>query len=183
MTQPLADIPLVDNTGNPTSLGDHAGHVVLIVNVASKCGLTPQYEALERLYRERRADGLVVLGCPANDFGGQEPGTDAEIASFCATSYDVSFPMLAKGPVTGPDKQPLFAALITAQPARDGDGGAAMRARLEGYGITVGEGAELIWNFEKFVVGRDGQVVARFAPDVAPDDPALVSALDAALAE
>ena len=155
--------------------------VVLVVNVASKCGLTPQYDGLEQLYKDYRDQGLVVLGVPSNQFMGQEPGTNEEIASFCASTYAVDFPLFQKIVVTGPEKHPLYQALTTARPQTDG-GDSAMRTRLEGFGIATGGPGEVLWNFEKFLVGRDGQVKARFAPDTAPDDPRLVAALDAALA-
>ena len=165
--------------GQPATLGDYTGKVLLVVNVASKCGLTPQYEGLEALYRSKRAAGLEVLGFPANDFKGQEPGSDAEIASFCSTKYDVSFPMFSKIVVTGADKHPLYAALTQAQPeARNSEG---MRKNLQGYGITPNPAPEVMWNFEKFVLARDGSVAARFSPDTKPDDPALLAVLNAEL--
>jgi glutathione peroxidase len=177
----IQNIALKRIDGQPATLADHRGKVLLVVNVASKCGLTPQYEGLEKLYRDRRGAGLEVLGFPANDFMGQEPGTDAEIASFCTTKYDVSFPMFAKIAVTGADKHPLYAALTQAQPeARNAEG---MRKNLQGYGITPNPAPEVLWNFEKFVIGRDGTVAARFAPDTKPDDPALLAVLDAELAK
>jgi glutathione peroxidase len=180
MTQTLSAIPLKTITGVDTSLSDHGGKVLLLVNVASKCGLTPQYEGLEALH-ERLADkGFSVLGFPANDFGAQEPGSNEEIADFCRTNFSVSFPMHEKLVVTGPDKHPLYAALIEAQPKGDTDG-APFRERLRGYGMTPTEEPELLWNFEKFLISRDGKVVGRFAPMTEPDDPALVAAIDAQL--
>lgn len=167
------------NDGRPATLADWRGKVVLVVNVASKCGLTKQYEGLEALYRARKDDGLVVLGVPANDFKAQEPGSDAEILDFCRSSYDVTFPLAAKMVVAGADKHPLYAALTGAIPDAVGEG--PWRARLEGFGIAVNPVPEVQWNFEKFLIGRDGAVIARFAPDVAADDPRLVSAIDAAL--
>lgn len=176
----LADIPLKTIQGADASLGNYAGKVLLVVNVASKCGLTPQYEGLEALYGKYRDQGLVVLGFPANDFGAQEPGSNDEIQTFCTTNFGVDFPMFEKLVVTGPDKHPLYAALTEAAPAAQNDG--AFRDRLKGYGMTPNPAPELLWNFEKFLVGRDGAVVARFSPDTAPDDPALVAAIEQALA-
>ncbi|MES0874176.1 glutathione peroxidase [Sinimarinibacterium thermocellulolyticum] len=177
----LHDIALKRIDGRPASLADFKGKVLLVVNVASKCGLTPQYEGLEKLYREKRDAGLEVLGFPANDFMGQEPGSEAEIASFCKTQYDVSFPMFSKIKVTGADKHPLYAILTRAQPqTRNAEG---MRKNLEGYGITPNPAPEVLWNFEKFVIGRNGSVVARFSPDTKPDDPALRAVLDEELAK
>lgn len=177
----LTDISLHRNDGSTETLAGYAGRVVLIVNVASKCGLTPQYQGLEALYRKNAAEGLMVLGFPANDFLAQEPGTDAEIADFCRTEYDVTFPLFAKAPVSGPGKQPLYAALTAAIPDATGEG--PMRANLKGYGIEVNPVPEVQWNFEKFLIGRDGRVAARFAPDVAADDPRLVAAVEAELAK
>lgn len=180
MSEAIYDIPLKTIDGGAARLADYAGKVLLVVNVASKCGLTPQYEGLEALYRERRDQGLVVLGFPANDFRGQEPGTEAEIAEFCSTTYGVDFPMFEKISVVGPDKHPLYDALTKAQPEAEGEG--PMRERLKGYGIQTSPMGEVLWNFEKFLIGKDGQVVARFSPDIAADDPRLVGAIDKALA-
>jgi glutathione peroxidase len=179
MAEQLYDIPLKSLDGKPTTLREHEGEVMLVVNVASKCGLTPQYEGLQKLYSERKGEGLVVLGFPANDFRGQEPGSNEEIAEFCSTNYGVEFPMYEKITVTGPQKHALYSALTQAQPKVEGD--EAMRARLTSRGIDVGQPPELLWNFEKFVVDRKGDVVARFAPDVPADDPRLKEALDTAL--
>jgi glutathione peroxidase len=181
MTGTIYDIPLKDIDGEPTTLGQYKGEVLLVVNVASKCGLTPQYEGLQKLYAEKHAAGLEVLGFPANDFKGQEPGTEAEIASFCSTKYDVEFPLFSKISVVGPTQHPLYKSLTAAQPKAEG--GDTMRKNLVGYGITPNPEPEVLWNFEKFVIGRDGAVVGRFTPDVTADDPRLVAALDAALAK
>ena len=176
----LANIPLKTIRGADTSLADYAGKVLLVVNVASKCGLTPQYEGLEGLYRDYRDKGFVVLGFPANDFAGQEPGANEEIESFCTTNFGVDFPMFEKVVATGPDKHPLYAALTQAAPEAINDG--AFRENLKGYGMTPNEAPELLWNFEKFLIGKDGNVLARYAPDTKPQDPALISAIEAALA-
>jgi len=180
MTSTLQDIPVARIDGTPSSLGAYAGKVRLVVNVASKCGLTPQYAGLEKLYEDKRAQGLEVLGFPANNFGAQEPGTDAEISEFCSLTYDVKFPLFSKISVLGADQHPLYAGLTAAQPAAIGDG--PFRERLKGYGINPANPVDVLWNFEKFLVGRDGKVIARFAPDIAADDPRLVEAIDAALA-
>ncbi|MES5813634.1 glutathione peroxidase [Pseudoxanthomonas sp. Soil82] len=180
MTDTLDAIPVTTIDGRPAALGDWAGKVRLVVNVASKCGLTPQYEGLEKLYREKHAAGLEVLGFPANDFLGQEPGDEAQIASFCSVNFDVTFPMFAKIAVVGEGIHPLYRALVAAQPAATGEG--PMREKLAGAGIAANPAPGVLWNFEKFLVGRDGRVVARFAPDVTADDPRLRAAIDAALA-
>lgn len=176
----IATIALKTIRGADASLADYAGKVLLVVNVASKCGLTPQYEGLESLYRDYREKGLVVLGFPANDFAGQEPGANDEIESFCTTNFGVDFPMFEKVVATGPDKHPLYAALTQAAPKAINDG--PFRENLKGYGMTPNEAPELLWNFEKFLIGKDGTVLARFAPDTKPNDPALISAIEAALA-
>jgi glutathione peroxidase len=178
----LASIPLKTISGAPASLADHAGKVLLVVNVASKCGLTPQYEGLEALHEKLDGKGFSVLGFPANDFGAQEPGSNEEIADFCRTNFSVSFPMFEKIAVTGPDKHPLYAALTAAKPEKTGDAD-GFRERLKGFGMTPTQDPEVLWNFEKFVIGKDGQVAARFAPTTAPDDPALVAAIEAELAK
>jgi len=176
----IYDIPVTTIDGSETSLAEYEGKVLLVVNVASKCGLTPQYAGLQKLYAEKKEEGLEVLGFPANDFAGQEPGTDAEIATFCSTKYDVTFPLFSKVTVVGEAKHPLYEALITAQPAAEG--GDTMRENLVKYGMTPNPAPEVLWNFEKFLVGRDGSVIGRFTPDVAADDPRLVAALETALA-
>lgn len=180
MATDLAAIPLTRIDGSPDTLGNHAGKVLLVVNVASRCGLTPQYEGLEALYKAKAASGFEVLGFPANDFDAQEPGSHEEIAEFCKLNYGVSFPLFAKADVTGPAKQPLYAALTEAAPIKQGPA-AEMRERLKGFGMTPTEDPEVLWNFEKFLIGRDGTVAARFAPGITPDDAALVAAIDAEL--
>nr|WP_220466828.1 glutathione peroxidase [Stenotrophomonas tumulicola] len=179
VTQPIQDIALTTIDNQPSSLADHRGKVLLLVNVASKCGLTPQYEGLQKLYLEKNAHGLEVLGFPANNFLGQEPGSEADIQQFCQLTYDVSFPMFAKISVAGDDVHPLYQQLIAAQPQAIGEG--PMRERLAAKDLAQ-PAPGILWNFEKFLVGRDGQVVARFAPDVTADDPRLREAIDAALA-
>ena len=181
MALALHDIPLKAIDGQDSSLAGYRGKVLLVVNVASKCGLTPQYSGLESLYQTKRAEGLEVLGFPANNFKGQEPGSDDEIASFCSTQYDVHFPLFSKISVLGEDQHPLYAALTEKQPVATGDG--PFREKLKGYGVNPENQADVLWNFEKFLISRDGDVVGRFAPDVAADDPRLVAAIDAELAK
>lgn len=176
MPDSLQDIPLKTITGEDTTLGAYAGQVLLIVNVASKCGLTPQYEGLEALYAKYRDEGFTVLSFPANDFAGQEPGSDTEIAEFCRTAFSVDFPMFAKIAVTGPDTHPLYRALVAAKP--EASGGAGMREKLESHGMTPTDPPEILWNFEKFLIGRDGVAVERFTPDTAPNDDALITAIE-----
>ena len=179
MTQTIYDIPLKTIDGARLTLDRFRGKVLLVVNVASKCGLTPQYEGLEKLYEDKREAGLEVLGFPANDFREQEPGSDEEIKAFCSLNYAVQFPLFSKIVVTGADRHPLYRLLTEAQPQTTGE--VPMRERLKGYGIESEPAPAVLWNFEKFLVGRDGQVVGRFAPDVAADDPRLLQAIGAEL--
>ncbi len=181
MTDTLAAIPLKTIDGRDASLADYAGKVLLVVNVASKCGLTPQYDGLEALHEKLEGKGFSVLGFPANDFGGQEPGSNEEIAEFCRTNFSVKFPMFAKITVSGPDKHPLYAALDAAQPQKRGDP-ESFRERLRGFGMTPNPDPEVLWNFEKFVIAKDGSVAARFAPTTPPDDADLAAAIEAELA-
>lgn len=178
----IYDIPLEKISGEAASLADFKGKVILVVNVASKCGLTPQYEALEGLYERFREQGLVVAGFPANDFKGQEPGTNDEIQTFCSTNYGVKFPMFSKIMVTGAEKHPLYSTLIAAQPKAVSMNEPSWREKLAGWGVPTLPEPELLWNFEKFVVSRSGEVVKRFAPDTAPDAPELVKAIESELA-
>jgi glutathione peroxidase len=175
----LYEIPLQKIDGTASNLGAYRGKVLLVVNVASKCGLTPQYSGLEGLYQSRHAGGLEVLGFPANNFAGQEPGDNAQISNFCSVNYDVHFPLFAKISVLGQDQHPLYAHLTEAQPEAIGDG--PFRERLKGYGINPQSPTDVLWNFEKFLLNRKGEVVARFSPDITADDPRLVSAVDAEL--
>ena len=183
MSSAIYDIPVNKITGEPASLGDFKGKVLLVVNVASKCGLTPQYEALEKVYEQYKGQGLVITGFPANDFKSQEPGTEAEIQAFCTSNYGVKFPMFSKITVVGPNKHPLYSAMIAAQPKAVSVSEVPFREKLKGFGIEANPEPELLWNFEKFLVSRSGEVVCRFCPDTAPDDPALIAAIEAVLAK
>ncbi len=158
----IHDIALTTLSGEPATLAEHAGKVLLVVNVASKCGLTPQYEGLERLH-ERYADrGFTVLGFPCDQFAGQEPGSAEEIAAFCSTTYGVTFPLYAKADVNGDDRQPLYREL-TAMADADGESG------------------DVQWNFEKFLVAPDGTPVARFRPRTDPEAPEIIEAIESRL--
>jgi glutathione peroxidase len=181
MSTSLYDIPVNKIDGSAATLNEHRGEIMLVVNVASKCGLTPQYEGLEKLYEKYRGKRFTVLGFPANDFAGQEPGTNEEIQGFCKTTYDVQFPLYGKIPVTGPDKHPLYKHLTTAKP--DTEDREGMETMLRGYKIDPTAKPEVVWNFEKFLVNRSGQVVRRFSPDTAPDATKLVEAIESELAK
>jgi glutathione peroxidase len=182
MSATLEDVPLRRIDGNNGSLGDYRGKVLLIVNVASKCGFTPQYEGLERLQERYNGRGFAVLGFPANDFGEQEPGTNSDIAQFCTTNFGVKFPMFEKINVVGPSKHPLYASLIEAQPKPTTDT-RELRQHLVEFGVTPTQEPEVLWNFEKFLVNREGVPVARFASDVEPGDPKLTERIEAELAK
>ena len=180
----LFDVPLSRITGEPVTLQEFRGKVLLVVNVASKCGLTGQYEALEKLYNTYKHCGFAVLGFPVNDFAGQEPGSNQEIQKFCTSTYGASFPMFEKITATGAEKHELYQFLTNAQPvAQINDAG--FRANLDGFlsktGARTNPLPELLWNFEKFLIDRRGRVVARFAPDMLPDDPRVIRAIEAAL--
>ena len=158
----VRDIPVNTLAGQPSSLNDLDGKTLLVVNVASKCGLTPQYTGLEELH-ERFADhGFSVVGFPCNQFGGQEPGSAEEIAEFCSATYGVTFPMFEKIEVNGPGRHPIY-------------------DELTAVADTEGQAGDIQWNFEKFLVGPDGAVLARFRPMTAPDAPELVTAIEANL--
>ena len=157
------DIDLQTLSGDAATLGDFAGSTILVVNVASQCGLTPQYAGLQRLYEQFADRGLVVAGFPCNQFGAQEPGTSEEISEFCSVNYSVTFPMFAKIDVNGPDRHPLYTELTEVTDAE-------------------GKAGDIQWNFEKFLVGPDGKVLARFRPLTEPEAPEVVSAIEASLA-
>lgn len=183
MSAEIYSIPVEKISGEPASLADFKGKVLLVVNVASKCGLTPQYEGLEKLYQQYRGQGLVIAGFPANDFKSQEPGTNDEIQSFCKLNYGVTFPLFSKITVVGAEKHPLYKALIAAQPQAVSTAATPFREKLKGYGIEALPEPEILWNFEKFLVNRKGEVVRRFSPDTQPDAPELVAAIEAELAK
>ena len=158
---PLYNIPLKDIDGKDTSLKSYQGKVLLVVNVASQCGFTPQYKALEAVHRKYKDKGFSVLGFPCNDFGAQEPGSAQEIKDFCSKNYDVSFPMFTKLHVKGGEQHPLYAALTGQDSPFPGD---------------------IKWNFGKFLIGRDGKILKRFEPQTKPDAPEVIEAIEAALA-
>ena len=156
------DIPVADIDGTPNALAALAGRLTLVVNVASKCGLTPQYEGLERIYERYAEQGFVVAGFPCNQFMGQEPGTAEQIKEFCSTTYTVSFPLFEKIEVNGEGRHPLYSEL-TKSTSRSGYTG------------------DIRWNFEKFLISPDGEVVARFAPKTPPEDEAVIAEIEARL--
>lgn len=180
MSDSIYDIPVRRIDGTTASLREYEGKVIMVVNVASACGLTPQYESLERAFETDGERGLVILGFPSNQFGAQEPGTNDEIAEFCSTSYGVRFPLFEKIEVNGESRHPLYRELIAAQPAKK-EKNTEFREALAKYGVKPGDPTDIFWNFEKFLISRDGRVVARFAPDVTVEDPLLREAVEAEL--
>jgi glutathione peroxidase len=158
----IFDTPIQRLSGEDAKLGEHAGKALLIVNVASKCGLTPQYAGLEELHERLAERGFSVLGFPCNQFGGQEPGTSEEIAEFCSATYGVTFPMYEKVDVNGADRHPIYQQLTLKPDAK-------------------GEAGDILWNFEKFLVAPSGEIVGRFRPRTKPDDPELLAAIDEVL--
>ena len=171
MAASVYDIPVNRIDGKAASLGDYKGKVVLVVNVASKCGLTPQYDGLEKLYETYGDKGLVVTGFPANEFGAQEPGSNAEIADFCETRFNIKFPMFEKIVVKGDGIHPLYQTLTQAVP------------EAVGAPPNAPKNGDVMWNFEKFLIAKDGSVAGRFSPTMTPEDPVLVGAIEAELAK
>ncbi|GAB3402364.1 glutathione peroxidase [Erwinia aphidicola] len=177
----IFDTELITLDGEKTTLAQWQGDVLLVVNVASKCGLTPQYEQLENLQKTLHASGLTVLGFPCNAFLEQEPGSEEEIKTFCSTTYGVTFPMFSKIEVNGPQRHPLYHQLVAAQPVAQRPEGSGFLERMESKGRAPRQAGDILWNFEKFLIGRDGQVIARFSPDMEPNDPTLTAAINQAL--
>lgn len=151
----IHDIPVTLTDGTETTMADWAGHLVMVVNVASRCGLTPQYEGLQRLFEDYQDRGFFVIGVPCNQFMGQEPGTDAEICTFAQEKYDVTFPLLAKTDVNGENEHPLYTELK-----------------------RFGEGGDIEWNFEKFLINADGETIARFGPRMDPEDGEVTAVIE-----
>lgn len=177
MSNVLGNIDFKLADGKSSNLNEFKGKVVLVVNVASKCGLTPQYEGLEKIYAEYKNKGFTVLGFPANEFAGQEPGTNDEIQSFCTMNYGIKFPIAQKIVVKGEGIHPLYKALITAQPKAILKENGNLKTNLKEHGLLSGTDQEIMWNFEKFLINKNGDVVKRFAPDVEPTDAVLVSSI------
>lgn len=178
MPNEIYDIPVNRIDGTETTLGDYKGKTLLIVNVASKCGLTPQYEGLEKVYENYRDKGFEVLAFPANNFLGQEPGSNEEIKDFCDTNYNVQFPLFSKISVRGDDKHALYEHLMAERGKADISNGNAFEEKLAGFNHSREGDSGILWNFEKFLVGPDGTVQARIAPDVTPEDERVRAAIE-----
>jgi glutathione peroxidase len=179
----IYDIPLRRIDGSSASLADHKGSVLLVVNVASQCGLTPQYAELEEIYETYRDRGFAVLGFPANEFAGQEPGSNAEIQQFCQTRFGVQFPMFEKLVVKGEGQHPLYRELIEECPTARQNPNGRLRKTLDQHGLGPQNDTDIMWNFEKFLVNRRGQVVGRFAPDITPKDSVITAAIETELSK
>lgn len=182
MANEIYEIPLKTIDGAETNLSGYKDKVLLVVNVASKCGLTPQYEGLQKLYDDYHAKGFEVLGFPANNFMGQEPGTESEIKDFCDTNFNVKFPLFSKISVKGDDQNPLYKYLTETKPETDVSDG-EFEAKLKGYGSVRSTPSEILWNFEKFLVSKNGEVAARFAPDVTAEDERLIARVEEELSK
>jgi glutathione peroxidase len=182
VNQSLYDIALDRLDGAATSLARFKGQVLLIVNLASRCGFTPQYAGLQSLFERYGERGLQVLGFPCNDFAGQEPGSAGEIEAFCTANYGVRFPLFEKICINGESRHPLYALLIQARPEAVAPASSDLRQKLAEFELSPKRDSEVLWKFEKFLVDRDGRVVERFSPDTTPDDPGLIAAIEAALA-
>ncbi|CAI1679142.1 Glutathione peroxidase homolog BsaA [Serratia fonticola] len=183
MSNPIYAIPLQTIENQSTTLNAYAGKVLLVVNVASECGLTKQYEGLEKLYETWSEQGFAVLGFPSNEFLGQEPGSNEEILAFCRGTFGVQFPMFAKIEVNGEGRHPLYRELIAAQPQAVAPEGSGFLERMSSKGRAPKHTGDILWNFEKFLIGRDGQVIQRFSPDMTPEDPQVSEAIKQALAK
>ncbi|MDD2343653.1 MAG: glutathione peroxidase [Tolumonas sp.] len=181
MVQKINELPLTQIDGSPAHLSDFAGSVLLIVNVASKCGLTPQYTALQAIYDKYKSQGFEILAFPSNEFAAQEPGTDAEISDFCSLNYGVTFPLFSKICVNGELRHPLYQWLIAEQPQATPKVDGTLRSRLADRQLLSANETDIMWNFEKFLLGRNGQVIGRYAPDITPDSPELIAAIELAL--
>lgn len=181
MAENLFEIPVKKLDGTETTLREYQGKTLLVVNVASKCGLTPQYEGLENIYEKYRDRGFAVLGFPANNFMAQEPGTNEEIKEFCSNTYNIQFPLFSKISVKGDDKHELYEELTSAKPEADISNGPDFETRLEGYGEKRSDPSDILWNFEKFLISKDGNVVTRIAPDVKPEDDRVIERIEAEL--
>ncbi len=183
MTNGIYGIPVKKIDGSDASFDEYKGKVLLVVNVASKCGLTPQYAGLESLYKEYKDQGLEVLGFPANNFLAQEPGTNEEIQEFCQTNYDVTFPLYQKISVKGDDQHLLYHHLTDEKGEADIANGSEFEEKLAGFGQERTKPNDVLWNFEKFLIGKNGEVAARIAPDVTAEDSRVVEAVKTELSK
>lgn len=183
MQTTILNTPVTTIDGENITLEGYKGKVLLIVNVASKCGLTPQYEQLEALQTSLQSEGFTVLGFPCNQFLGQEPGSEEEIKTFCSTTYGVTFPLFSKIDVNGEGRHPLYRLLTRTAPTAIAPEGSGFYERMASKGRAPAEHGDILWNFEKFLISREGAVINRFSPDMTPDDPTLVTAIKQALAQ
>ncbi len=186
MTNKIYGIPVKTIDNKEKTLKEYQGKVLLVVNVASECGLTPQYQGLESMYKKYKDQGLVVLGFPANEFGAQEPGNNEQIQQFCQTKFSIKFPMFSKIVVKGEGQHPLYKYLTDMKPEAVGrndvslftNNGKSFKDLLESEGLVSGEEKDILWNFEKFLINREGDVVERFNPDIHPDNPIIINAIE-----
>lgn len=177
----IYEIPVKTIDGKETTLADYKGKTLLIVNVASKCGLTPQYEGLEKVYEEYKDKGFEVLGFPANNYLAQEPGTEEEIKDFCSTNYNVQFQLFSKISTKGDDQHPLYKYLTSEAKSADISNGDGFEEKLAGFGQKRENANDILWNFEKFLIAKDGSIAARIAPDVPAEDARVTAKIESEL--
>lgn len=181
MSTSIYDFKMNNISGEPVSLSKYKGKVLLIVNTASKCGLTPQYEGLEKMYKELGPKGFEVLGFPANEFAGQEPGSNEEIQEFCQMKFGIQFPMFEKIVVKGEGQHPLYQFLTEKKPDAKMNPESKLMQILKEKNLLSGKPHDIKWNFEKFLVNKEGHIVERFAPDISPEDPMIKNAIEVEL--
>ncbi|MGZ3692465.1 MAG: glutathione peroxidase [Pseudobdellovibrio sp.] len=181
MAKNIYDFSVKKIDGKDVKLDSYKGKVLLVVNVASECGLTPQYEALEKIYEKYHAKGFEVLGFPANEFGAQEPGSNAQIHDFCTSKFGVKFPLFEKIVVKGAGQHPLYSFLTNQKPVAKTLTGDKFEEDLKNYGFTRTDKKDILWNFEKFLIGKNGEIIERFSPDITPDHTVITQAIEARL--
>lgn len=181
MSKNIYDFKVKSIDGKEVSLSNYKSKVLLVVNVASKCGLTPQYEGLEKIYEKYQDKGFEILAFPANEFLAQEPGSNEEIKSFCTMNFGVKFPLFEKIVVKGEGMHPLYQYLTTEKSQTEMKEGGSLIGRLKDKGLLSGKESDIKWNFEKFLISREGEIVHRFSPEFSPEDKEVISAIEAAL--
>lgn len=181
MTQNLYQYTMKTITGQDKKLEDYKGKVLLVVNVASKCGLTPQYDGLEKIYKEYKSKGFEVLGFPANEFGAQEPGSSNEIQEFCRSNFGIEFPMFEKIVVKGANQHPLYKYLTETKKEARLKEDSKLMPLLKEKNLLTGDAHDIKWNFEKFLIGKNGEILERFSPDIAPEDAMIKASIEKAL--
>jgi glutathione peroxidase len=181
MDSKVSQIPFELNNGKSTTLSDFGDKVIMVVNVASECGLTHQYEGLEKIYEKYKDQGFLIVGFPSNEFGAQEPGTNEDIHKFCQTNYGIKFPLAKKIVVKGEGQHVLYEILTKEKAVSTKKPGGTLEANLSKHGLLGGKTGDIMWNFEKFLIDKNGNIIERFAPDIAPEDTMVINAIELAL--